>query len=470
MSSESDAAIAESITQVFSNKRVNVLLDNSNYLLWKQHVVLTVRGLGLDSYLDESSPISEKLIAGDDGARVPNPAYFRFVQQDSSLASWLLSTVSPSVLPRLVGAETSASIWSAISRIYSKLSTTKIMHLHCRLCSLKKGAQPMHEFVMQVKEVCDLLAACGNPVSELEHIATIINGLPMEFEPSVAAITASKEPFSLDSVVSILSDAESRLMDPSRYPIGINVTKFSPSSVTDESDGSQQFSKGQNSRRATMVAPSQFQSADLPVLAPSATMPVTESNAADPVTEVEVTDVQVPDVLVQHEQQPSCVAMPAADASQSVASGDQLNMGDQDEVSVTIPAAHSPQSAASINEPNLNDQDEVSGSSTDSVNSESLVDHIVDEQVPGVIQPAHTASCYALSVVIRRLRQYGVCCPSTPFYHTCNWLQEIHSSSQPETIQQLLGPFFDPKMHQEAYSMHCSLIWSASVNHHYKRL
>ncbi|KAK8493084.1 hypothetical protein V6N12_019926 [Hibiscus sabdariffa] len=123
-----------------------------------------------------------------------------------------------------------------------------------------------------------------------------------------------------------------------------------------------------------MIAPSQFQSADLPVLASSATLPVTEvrhtngplqnhvvdqSNVADLVTEVEVTDVQVPDVLVQHEHQPSCVAMPAADASQSVASGDQSIMGDQDEVNVTIPAAHTPQSAASIDEPNLNDQDEI---------------------------------------------------------------------------------------------------------------
>ncbi|KAK8479011.1 hypothetical protein V6N12_000226 [Hibiscus sabdariffa] len=158
-----------------------------------------------------------------------------------------------------------------------------------------------------------------------------------------------------------------------------------------------------------MIAPSKFQSADLPVLTPSATMPVTEvrhtdsplqnhvadqSNAAVPVTKVEVTDVQVPDVLVQHEHQTSCVAMPATDALQSVASGDQSNMGGQDEVNVTTPATHSSQSAASIDEPNVNAQDKVSGSLTGSANSESLVDHIVDEQVPGEIQPTHTASCY----------------------------------------------------------------------------
>ncbi|KAK8992059.1 hypothetical protein V6N11_044951 [Hibiscus sabdariffa] len=158
-----------------------------------------------------------------------------------------------------------------------------------------------------------------------------------------------------------------------------------------------------------MIAPSQFQSADLPVLASSAILPATEvrhtngplqnhvadqSNVADLVTKMEVTDVQVPNVLVQHDHQPSCVAMLAADASQSVASGDQFIMGDQDVVNITIPAAHTPQSAASIDEPNLNDQDEVSGSLTDSVNSEPLVDHIVDDQISESETKARSGSVY----------------------------------------------------------------------------
>ncbi|KAL4355415.1 hypothetical protein GQ457_06G009610 [Hibiscus cannabinus] len=213
-------------TQVFSNKRINVCLTRSNYLLWKQQVVLTIRGLGLEGYLDGSVAAPAKIVRNRAGEQIVNPLYLQFVKQDSSLASWLLSTVSADILPQLVGSESTRDVWSAVTKTFSTLSTTKIMNLHCRLRSLKKGSQSMQDYTMNIKETCDLLAACRSPVSELEHVATILNGLPIEYEPSVAAITASKDTYSVDNVVSILIDAESRLEDSSRFPVGINFTKF----------------------------------------------------------------------------------------------------------------------------------------------------------------------------------------------------------------------------------------------------
>ncbi|KAL4369233.1 hypothetical protein GQ457_05G019600 [Hibiscus cannabinus] len=160
-------------TQVFSNKRINVCLTRSNYLLWKQQVVLTIRGLGLEGYLDGSITAPAKIVRNGAGEQIVNPLYLQFVKQDSSLASWLLSTVSADILPQLVGSESTRDVWSA-----------------------------------------------------LEHVATILNGLPIEYEPSVAAITASKDTYYVDSVVSILIDAESRLEDSSRFPVGVNFTKL----------------------------------------------------------------------------------------------------------------------------------------------------------------------------------------------------------------------------------------------------
>ncbi|KAL4342621.1 hypothetical protein GQ457_08G025450 [Hibiscus cannabinus] len=76
-------------------------------------------------------------------------------------------------LTKVEGAETSTSIWSAISRLYSKLSTNKVMHLHCQLRSMKKGTMFMREYTMKIKEVCDLLATCGNFIYDIEQITTI---------------------------------------------------------------------------------------------------------------------------------------------------------------------------------------------------------------------------------------------------------------------------------------------------------
>ncbi|KAL4341916.1 hypothetical protein GQ457_08G024210 [Hibiscus cannabinus] len=215
---------SDDASHMFSNKRIKVCLDDTNYLLWKKQVVLTIRGLGLEEFIDPNTPKPVKVVERA-GESIVNPAHTRFVKQDSSLASWLLLTVSADVLPQLVGAETSAEIWSVITGLYSKLSTTKIMHLHCKLCSMRKGALHMREYTVKVKEICDLLALSGNKVSEVEHIATILNGLPAEFAPFVAVITASQVPYTLDGVISVLVDVEPRLMDIVEVPIGINLSQ-----------------------------------------------------------------------------------------------------------------------------------------------------------------------------------------------------------------------------------------------------
>ncbi|GMI95248.1 hypothetical protein HRI_003194100 [Hibiscus trionum] len=211
----------------FANKQVNVKLDDYNFLLWKQYVILMIRGHDLEHYLDESHPLPSKVITNANGELVVNHAYRRYRKQDSSLTSWLLSTIGPTVLPQLVGAETTAAIWSAAVKLYSTLSTTKIMNLHCRLRALKKGTSTISEYTTSIKEICDLLATSGSPVSEIEQIATVLNGLPVEYESFIAAIIVNREPHTFEYVTSMLKDAESRLLDPLRMPVGTNVTRYS---------------------------------------------------------------------------------------------------------------------------------------------------------------------------------------------------------------------------------------------------
>ncbi|KAL4301856.1 hypothetical protein GQ457_10G002740 [Hibiscus cannabinus] len=189
--------------QVFANKQVSVRLDDMNYLLWKHQVILMIRGHDLKDFLDENFPVPEKFVTYASGQRIVNSKFKKFKKQDSSLASWLLSTISPTILPQLVGAETSATIWSSVNKLYSKLSATKVMHLHCRLRALKKNTISIREYTTQIKEICDLLAT----------------------------ITVSRVPYTWDEVVSILVDAEARLSDPMRHPVGINVTQYSPDNV-----------------------------------------------------------------------------------------------------------------------------------------------------------------------------------------------------------------------------------------------
>ncbi|MBA0732587.1 hypothetical protein Gogos_016665 [Gossypium gossypioides] len=99
------------------------------------------------------------------------------------------------------------------------------MHLYCKLCSIGKGALSMRDYLSQIKEVCDTLIAYGSPISDIEHIATILNDLPKYYDSFITVITSSHEPYTLDQVTTILMNAKSCLHDPLCLPLSINTAQ-----------------------------------------------------------------------------------------------------------------------------------------------------------------------------------------------------------------------------------------------------
>ncbi|KAK5818702.1 hypothetical protein PVK06_023646 [Gossypium arboreum] len=171
----------------FYIKHVNARLDEKDYLLWKQQDLFTVRGHSLEHFFDNSTTPPPKISVIATGESILNETYTQFVKQDCALASWLLSTISPNILPQLIGAKTSTSIWSTLTRLFLTLSITKVMHLYCKLCSLGKGALSMRDYLFQIKEV--------------------------------------HEPYTLDRVTTILMNVESCHHDPHCLPLSINTAQ-----------------------------------------------------------------------------------------------------------------------------------------------------------------------------------------------------------------------------------------------------
>ncbi|KAL4368564.1 hypothetical protein GQ457_05G027460 [Hibiscus cannabinus] len=197
--------VATKMHKAFTNKKVNVVLDEYNFLVWKQQVLLAVRSLRLEKLLTGALKSLPVTVVTAEGVIAENEDYEVFVAQDSALDSWLLSTISAPLLPQFVG------VWSTVLRFFASRSTTTIMSLHYKLRLLKKGDLSMRTYISQVKEIYNALASSGSPISDLEKIATILNGLSIEYQPFVSVITASREPFTLDAAISVLLDAETQL-------------------------------------------------------------------------------------------------------------------------------------------------------------------------------------------------------------------------------------------------------------------
>lgn len=104
------------------NQLIIAKLKDNNYLLWKDQVQTAIRGYGLEGFILGHQAVPHELIQVEDGTQMVNPAYITYQRRDRLLASWILASISPSVLLELVGCDTARDIWNTIGRIFSSQS------------------------------------------------------------------------------------------------------------------------------------------------------------------------------------------------------------------------------------------------------------------------------------------------------------------------------------------------------------
>ncbi|MBA0848129.1 hypothetical protein Goshw_028819 [Gossypium schwendimanii] len=160
-----------------------MLVDESNFLAWKQHVQLVLKTHRLLLLVEGTVVVLSWLISDKDGAPVENPAYTHYEQQNS---------------------------WEALTRIIGTQSTTKAMRFCSLLHHFKKNDFSISEYLAGIKHLCDLLAGCGHHVSLEKQQLAILNGLPPEFNHVVSIITTSRVLFDLYDITTALLDAEAR--------------------------------------------------------------------------------------------------------------------------------------------------------------------------------------------------------------------------------------------------------------------
>ncbi|KAE8687000.1 hypothetical protein F3Y22_tig00111027pilonHSYRG00696 [Hibiscus syriacus] len=139
--------------KAFSNKNINVVLDETNLLLWKQQVILTVHSHRL-----------ERLMTGSKPALSPTCACVLVTFNDLSIAS------------------------------------TSVYRCRDDINGLEYGDDWMRVYLTRVKKVCDTLASCGSVVSQAVHVVIILKGLSYEYQSFVVVITDMWESVTLDGI------------------------------------------------------------------------------------------------------------------------------------------------------------------------------------------------------------------------------------------------------------------------------
>lgn len=102
-------------------------------------ILLAVKSFKLQRYLDGSIEPPPQVVMDSSRSVKINPAFEVYEQQDNALASWLLSSVGPTVLPHLIGLDSASQIWSALTTLFRSKTTSRLMHYRQLLHSKKKG-------------------------------------------------------------------------------------------------------------------------------------------------------------------------------------------------------------------------------------------------------------------------------------------------------------------------------------------
>ncbi|KAK2640656.1 hypothetical protein Ddye_028451 [Dipteronia dyeriana] len=151
----------------------------------RTQVLTAIEALVLEGLIKgEKQPPPKFLLvhSGDNIEQQENPEFVNWKKTDKLLMSWIFSTLTPSVLGQVNGCKSSFEIWFKIERTYSQRSLARIMQLKQHMQSLKKGSDPISDFVVKIKVVGDALVAAGETASDRDMIMNLLNGVGHKYD------------------------------------------------------------------------------------------------------------------------------------------------------------------------------------------------------------------------------------------------------------------------------------------------
>uniref|UniRef100_A0A803QH25 Uncharacterized protein n=1 Tax=Cannabis sativa TaxID=3483 RepID=A0A803QH25_CANSA len=133
-----------------------------------------------DQIIQDRAPPPQFLSDADQDSNTFNLEFLDWEVQDQLMVSWFLSSMTESLLTRMVGCHTSRQIWNALEK---------------------------HLTLQHV----DLLAWVGEVLSARDYIATIFKGLPSEYDTFIISSNTRIEEYSIVKIEALLLPSESRI-------------------------------------------------------------------------------------------------------------------------------------------------------------------------------------------------------------------------------------------------------------------
>ncbi|KAA8546669.1 hypothetical protein F0562_003100 [Nyssa sinensis] len=197
---------------------VTIKLSSENYLLWKAQIMPYLRGQRLFGYVDGSCLQPSQHIPNPEADKSPaaprlllNPEFSHWFDQDQIVLSILMSSLSESILAKVIGVTTSREVWCALEKMYSSHSRARLSTTRRQLSTVTKGGMSISDYFQTVKSLADTLAAIGHPHPDTEIVSYLLGGLDSSYDPIVTSIQTREDPMELEDIFGHLLTFELRL-------------------------------------------------------------------------------------------------------------------------------------------------------------------------------------------------------------------------------------------------------------------
>lgn len=205
-----DHSAASSVKE-FKHK-ITEKLHDENVVLWRQQVEPVIKAHRLHHYV-VSPIIPPRFLSIDDATtNNENPQYQLWDAQDQMLLSWLQTSLSTAIQARVVGCTHAYELWDKIHAYFQKLGRTKIRQLRNELRTTRLENSTVKEYLAKIKTLVDSLAAVGSPVTAKDHLDSILDGLPQDYDQIISIVESRfDDEFTVEEAESLLLAQEVRL-------------------------------------------------------------------------------------------------------------------------------------------------------------------------------------------------------------------------------------------------------------------
>ncbi|KAJ0457292.1 hypothetical protein HanIR_Chr15g0772041 [Helianthus annuus] len=154
---------------------VHIKLSSTKYLLWKNQLEPLLSLHDLIGHVNGSSPPPDPTVTTGDKTTA-NPRYLAWLATDRRTVVLINATLSEEAMSAVVGLKSAREIWSTLESTFGNTSVECVQSIKDRLRSLTKGSKTVAEYGRQYKELCDQLAAVGDPLPRTDQTHGFLYG------------------------------------------------------------------------------------------------------------------------------------------------------------------------------------------------------------------------------------------------------------------------------------------------------